>query len=290
MKQHKTAFLVDKEHCGTLTAFYKKKQGISKAVIQKGGDQVWCCFGCMKSFSREHYKDEHMRNHKGCKEKHIQFEEENKSIFYKDSHGKTVADIISLGEDIDSNPQMKELLEKLKSLEKENARLNTRVEFLSKRVTEFQTQQVELRNTQSAFQEIVDEDLPEQQRKAFKSILAKKNPEIFKSIYDEIAYEVSVDSESDDSSSESSYEDNEEEERQSFKDVVEDIQEAPKNPITNPAIPPLYTGRPQKQYKIYHHNSDVMFIDEDKVLYDKNWRGEYIRCGFISSSGKVEFD
>ena len=290
MKQHKEAFLLDKDNAEPLTTWYNKKQGISKAVIQKGGDQVWCCFGCMNLFNKEFYKDKHLINHKNCKERHNQFVEENHSTFYKSPHGKTIADDKALISNAETNPELKDLLEKVKNLEKECKRLTVREQFLNKRVSELQAEKVELRNNQSAFQEIVDDELSPQMRKTFKSIMAKKSPEIFKNLYDEMAYEVSIESDSSsETSSESSIEDNEEqEERNSFKEAIEEIK-APREEIKAPS---LYTGRPQKQYKIYHAGDEVVFIDEDRILYDKDTRipGNYIKCGYVDSGGQYHWE
>ena len=258
VKDHKNDFLTDTEHRTTLNTFFNRKEGVSKVMIEKGSQNlIWCCFGCMKLFSREHYKDKHLKEHKSCKEKHIAFEEENKMIFLDTNVASKIA----------SDEDSKVLLAKIKLLEQQNMKLKQRLQ----EQTESANEEVEKR---MAFQEIVDEELPTQHREVFKRILARKNPALFKDLYDEYQYEVSVS-------------DSDEEQHIEEHDEEEEKEEEP------PYIPPrniLVSAKPaQQQYRIYHDGDDVFFRDSQDILYDKNYRGEYIRQGYIKN-GEVIWD
>lgn len=301
MREHKNEFLTDKDHKFTLQTFYKRKEGVSKAVVQKDGTPVWCCFGCMKLFSREHFKDEHLRKSKSCKDKHMAFEEENKMLFLDT---KTAEQVVS-GTDSEA------LLKKIKALEQQNAKLMKDNETLKERLRLSDECLDEETEKRMLFQDVIDEEIPETQRVIIKRIMSRRNPKMFKEMYDEFQCEVSVsDEEADEEQSVGNVEEEQEKEEAPFvppRNIIVSAKrieplkpiEPPKS-IEPPTLPVSYSQEdiepaplpPPKpiRYSIYHHNDEVLFKDDNNILYDKSYRGEYIRCGFINSSGKVIFD
>ena len=217
---------------------------------------IYCCFGCMKLFSREHYKTEHMRKSKCCKEKHLAFEEENKMMFLDDKMASQVA----------SDSDTVTLLNKLKLLEAENEKLKKANTTLKNQLQMEKESAEEEMDKRMALQDVVDEELVPQQREIFKRILARKAPEVFKELYDEQNYEVSV-SDSD--------------EEQSVDEVEEKEDEVEEPPF----VPPrniLVSAKPS-QPRPFEYRGEWLFKDDKNILYDKTPRGDFARCGILKN-------
>ena len=275
LSHHQEDFFSDKKYQLQLSVLSKNSKKLGEFDIHRDGGSVHCCFGCNSTFKRDKCAEKHMKE-KDCIERHSKFIIDKIvpiAVKVKDLSGSSVS----------SDPK---ILEKLSILEKQNMTLQNQIQTLKQRLKDTDECHQEELDKRMAFQDIVDDELTPQMREIFKRILYRKSPEVFKEIYDATQYEVSVSESDDDSESESESEENEEtEEREEGKREEETLPVPPK-------FPPIYSGRQQTKYKVFHHGDEVIFTDDTGVLYDKITRGqtiEYVRCGALIN-GKVEFD
>lgn len=260
LSHHQEAFFNDPKFYSQFRVISKDSKRLGEFALHKDGAPIHCCFGCNSTFRRGACASKHMKE-KECLERHAKFIASKIVPFaLKADELKTV-----------SSETDAHLLEKLQALEKQNAVLQKQIQGLKSRLQDSEETADDEMNKRLCLQEIVDEELTEEQRRVFKRILARKNPEFFKDLYDVTDYEVSVD----DSESEEESENEEEEKEKPYFSP-------PKNIVVS-------AKSIQPQYKIFWYKDQALFTDGKGILYDKSHRGEYVRCGALKN-GEIEWD